>query len=93
MFKKCSVYILICVFLVKFIRVAESRNELFLAFGFSFLFGCYIGHYIVSSLLYKATKKINIEIDLVIKDYNASTTITISSYKILHSEKPREKET
>ena len=55
-------------------RDAESSNELFLAFEFAFLFGYYIGYYIVSSLLYKTTKKINIEIELVIKDYNVSTT-------------------
>ena len=80
-----------CVFLFKFIRNAESRNKQFLALGSSFLFGYYIGHYIVSSLLYKTTKMINIEIELVIKDYNKSTTTTCS-YKFLHSEKAREKE-
>ena len=91
MFEKCLPYILICVLLVKFIRVAESRSELFLAFGFSFLFGYYLDHYI-ASLLYKTTKKINTEIELVIKDCNASTATTTSSYKLLHSEKFREKE-
>ena len=83
-FRKYLTKVLICVFLFKFIRDVESRNELFLAFGFSFLFGYYIGHDIVYSLLYKTTKNINTEIELVIKDYNASTTITTSIYKFLH---------
>ena len=94
MFKECLTYILICVFLVKFIRDAESRNELFLAFNFSLLFGYYIGNCIVSSLLYKATKKINTEVQIVIKNYNATRTTTTSapSKKFIHSKKAREKE-
>ena len=78
-----------CVFFVEFIRDTESRNEIFLVFGF--LFGYYMGHYIVCSLLYKTAKKINIEIELVIKDYSASTTTTISSYKFVHFKKLIEK--
>ena len=32
----CLTYVLICVFLVTFVRDIESRNDLFLAFCFSF---------------------------------------------------------
>ena len=94
MFKECLTYVLICVFSVKFIRDAESRNELFLAFNFSLLFEYYIGNCIVSSLLYKATKKINTEVQIVIKNYNATriTTTSAPSKKFIHSKKAREKE-
>ena len=90
MFKKCLTYVLICVFLVKFITETESRNELFLSFGFSFFWVLY-QNFIVSSLSYKTTKKINIEIELVVKDCNASTTSS-SNYKFSLSEKLRKRE-
>ena len=92
MFKKCLAHVLICVFLVKLIRDAESSNELFLAFSFNFCFRYYIGKCIVSSLFYKTTKKINIEIEPAIKDYNATPTTTSSlNNKFLHSEMPEKK--
>ena len=80
--------------LVKFIKDAESRNELLLAFGFSFLLGYYIGNCIVSFLFYhKGNKKISVEIKLVIKDYNDATATTENSFdKFLHSEKTGKKE-
>ena len=56
---KIRLCVLIGAFLVKFIRDAESRNELLLAFSFSFLFEYYIGNGIVSYFLYyKRNKKI-----------------------------------
>ena len=79
MLKTCLT-ILIGAFLVKFIRDVESRSELFLAFSFSFLFGCCISSCIVSYLLYKRNKKISVEIELVIKDYNAVAIFLTNSY-------------
>ena len=87
MFKVCLTF-LVDYFLVKFIRDAESRNELLLAFSLIFLFGCYIGNCTVSYLLYKRNKKIIVEIELVIKDYNAAAT---SFNKFLHLETTKKK--
>ena len=88
MLKTCLT-ILIGAFSVKFIRDVESRNELFLAFSFNFLFGCCISSCIVSYLLYKRNKNISVEIELVIKDYNAAA---IFFNKFLHPEKNGEEE-
>ena len=61
-----------------------------LAFGFglSFVFGTYIGHYILSFLLYEKKQKIVAEIDLVLKKYGS----TADFCQLMHSEKPGKKE-
>ena len=90
MFKICLI-VLIGAFLVKFIRDVESRNELLLDFSFSFLFGYYIGNcisYIFHTIQEK--QKSSVEIELVIKYYNAAASTSFD--KFLHSEKNEEKE-
>ena len=61
---KIYLRVIIGAFLIKFIRDAESKNELLLAFIFSILFGCYIGNCIVSYLLCKRNKKISVKLNL-----------------------------
>ena len=69
--------------LVKFIKDAESTNELLLAFDFSFFLGYYIGNGIVSYFLYhKTNNKISLEIELIIKDYNDATEKTMKPFLI-----------
>ena len=69
--------------LVKFIKDAESTNELLLAFDFSFFRGYYIGNGIVSYFLYhKTNNKISLEIELIIKDYNDATEKTMKPFLI-----------
>ena len=90
MFKICLI-VLIGAFLIKFIRDVESRNELLLDFSFSFLFGYYIGNcisYIFHTIQEK--QKSSVEIELVIKYYNAAASTSFD--KFLHSEKNEEKE-
>ena len=70
------------VFLVRFIKDVESGIELLLAFGFSFLLGCHIGHYIASYFLScKRNKKASLEIELLIKSYNDATATTENFFK------------
>ena len=53
-------------FLVKFIKDAESRNELHLAFGFSILFGCYIALFVISFTT-RETKKLTLKLNFWLK--------------------------
>ena len=71
-FKICLI-VLIVISLVKIIADAKTENELLLALSFSFLCGCYIIIECFDSYLqYKRKAKIKAEIELVIKNYDAS---------------------
>ena len=59
---KIHLCVLIGTFLVKFIKDAESRNELHLAFGFSILFGCYIALFVISFTT-RETKKLTLKLN------------------------------
>ena len=58
------------------------------ALALSFMFGVYVGHCILSFLLWKKKQKIIAEIDLVIKNYDKSTK---DFDKFIHSQKKLKK--
>ena len=74
---KIYLIILLVISLVKTTADAKSENELLLALSFSFLCWCYIYNECFDSYLqYKRKEKIKAEIELVIKNYDASKKIS-----------------
>ena len=74
---KIYLIVLLVISLVKITADAKSENELLLALSFSFLCWCYICNECFDSYLqYKRKEKIKAEIEVVIKNYDASKKIS-----------------
>ena len=63
----------------------KQKNMLSFAFGLSFIFGVYVGHCILSFLLWKKKQKVITEIDLVIRNYESTAESDFD--KFLYSKK------
>lgn len=69
----CISNILIIVVILVKIQDGNDPN-LFLAYFFGYLFRYCMGNYILSYLLYKKREKIKSEIEIIIRNYESSTT-------------------
>ena len=67
----------------------KQKNMLAFAFGLSFMFGVYVGHCILSFLLWKKKQKVITEIDLVIRNYESTAESDFD--KFLYSKKKKHK--
>ena len=61
------------------------------AFCLSFMFGTYFGHCFLPYILWNKKTKIIPEIDLVIRNYEPTTTTTDNCEKYLHSKKNKKR--